>query len=139
MVCEKRTITIRRLQSLTGTLNFLCKAIIPGRVFTKLMYNKLKLVDKLGNKLKQYHHVTLDHQFKEFVEFGNSSCTMPTIHQYPDHSLTSTLYRIQRYWTSIQILVGIQIWVLVVYLGLTTLGTSGSLNSSENTNQASNT
>ena len=65
IVCEKRTITIKQLQLLTGTLNFLCKAIIPGRAFTKLMYNKLKLVDKQGNKLKQYHHVMLNHQFKE--------------------------------------------------------------------------
>ena len=64
-VTNRRTITIKIIQRLTGTLNFLSKAIVPGRTYTRMMYKKLKIVDKEGNKLKQYHHVTVDASFKE--------------------------------------------------------------------------
>ena len=62
---NKRKVTIHFIQKLTGTLNFLNRAIVPGRAFTRKMYYKLKLNDKNGFQLKQYHHVYLD---KEFVE-----------------------------------------------------------------------
>ena len=62
---QQRTITIKVVQCLTGTLNFLCKAIIPGRTFTRMMCAKLKITDKKGNHLKQYHHVSVDPSFRE--------------------------------------------------------------------------
>ena len=55
--------TIHFIQRLTGTLNFLNRVIIPGRTFTRRMYNKLKLTDKQGQPLKQHHHVNLDVNF----------------------------------------------------------------------------
>ena len=61
-VMDKRTVTVREIQELTGLLNFLAKVIIPGRVFTRRMYTKIS--DKTGH-LKQYHHITLDKQFKD--------------------------------------------------------------------------
>ena len=57
--------TIHFIQQLTGVLNFLCKAIVPGRTFMRRMYNKLKITDKTGNPLKQFHHVNLDREFKK--------------------------------------------------------------------------
>ena len=60
---EKKKVTIHFVQKLTGTLNFLNRAIVPGRAFTKSMYKKLTLKDSKGNKLKKHHHVYLNKSF----------------------------------------------------------------------------
>ena len=60
---QKKKVTIKFVQRLSGSLNFLNKAIIPGRAFTRGMYDKLKLRDAQGNMLKQYHHVNLGSTF----------------------------------------------------------------------------
>ena len=62
-VMDKKKVTIKLIQRLTGTLNFLNKAIIPGRAFTRLMYDKLKTTNALGVPLKQYHHITVGREF----------------------------------------------------------------------------
>ena len=61
----KKKVTIRFIQQLTATLNFINRAIVPGRAFRRGMYAKLKLRDRENKLLKQYHHVTLGHSFKE--------------------------------------------------------------------------
>ena len=60
---SKKKVTIKFIQRLTGTLNFLHKAIVPGRTFTREMYAKLKTTDKSGLPLKHYHHVNLGQSF----------------------------------------------------------------------------
>ena len=60
---NQRKVTIRFIQSLTGTLNFMHKAIVPGRAFTRGMYTKFKTTDSRGNQLKQHHHIWLDSEF----------------------------------------------------------------------------
>ena len=70
---EAKKSTVRGLQQLAGTLNFLCKAIHPGRVFVRRMYAKFSfehdLRDKyskpINEKLKPYHHVRLDAEFRQ--------------------------------------------------------------------------
>ena len=62
---QKKKLTIKQIQQLTGTLNFLNKAIVPGRTFTRRMYQKLTITDKHGCKLRQYHHVNLS---KDFIQ-----------------------------------------------------------------------
>ena len=54
---NKRKVKIKFIQQITGTLNFLQKAIVPGRAFTRCMYSKLKLMDAKNRPLKQHHHV----------------------------------------------------------------------------------
>ena len=49
---QQKKVTIKHIQRLTGTLNFLNKAIVPGRAFTRGMYASLTLTDKAGNPLK---------------------------------------------------------------------------------------
>ena len=61
----QRTVTIRFIQKITGTLNFLNRVIVPGRAFTKRLYSRLKVKDGQGNPLKQYHHVSLNSEFKK--------------------------------------------------------------------------
>ena len=60
---DKKKLTIKEIEKLMGTLNFLTRAIYPGRVFPRRMYAKLKTTDKTGRKLKPYHHVNLDSKF----------------------------------------------------------------------------
>ena len=65
---QKRTATIKEMEQLTGHLNFLTRAIVPGRTFTRRMYNKFtgpNAINKKGRKLKPYHHITLDAEFKK--------------------------------------------------------------------------
>ena len=65
---DKSKATVRELQVLCGYLNFLSKAIYPGRAFTRRMYSKYSFAtwQRQGNTgvLKQYHHVRLDAEFK---------------------------------------------------------------------------
>ena len=56
-VIELKKVTIKTIQQLTGTLNFLNRAIVPGRAFTRNMYTKLKITNSKGRPLKQHHHV----------------------------------------------------------------------------------
>ena len=52
---KSKKITLRELQSLTGFLNFLCKAVVPGRAFTRRLYS---YTEKL-NFMKPHHHVKI--------------------------------------------------------------------------------
>ena len=74
---NKRKAMVKELQSLCGFLNFLNKAIFPGRTFTRRMYSKFSgLIDIRmieGNQkwkqqrriaLQQHHHIRLDQEFK---------------------------------------------------------------------------
>ena len=56
---------VRFIQKIMGMLNFLHKAIVPGRAFTHGMYQKLKLTNSKGQSLKQYHHVSVGTDFKQ--------------------------------------------------------------------------
>ena len=61
MIQSKRT-TVKNIQGLAGLLNFLNRAIYPGRVFTRRMYAKGQLKTK---NLKPFHHINLDVEFKQ--------------------------------------------------------------------------
>ena len=51
-VLVKRKVTIHQIQKLCGLLNFLCRAIVPGRAFTRQIYSTLT-----GFNLRPHHHV----------------------------------------------------------------------------------
>ena len=65
-IVQKKKATVKQLQQLTGHLNFLSRAIFPGRAFTRQMYTKFTNLSrpKKGVVLKSYHHVRLDQEFK---------------------------------------------------------------------------
>ena len=80
-VSEKKKVTIKQVQCLTGLLNFLNKCIVPGRAFTHRMYSKLRITNAKGDKLKHYHHVSVDREFKldltvwlTFLQNASSRC-----------------------------------------------------------------
>ena len=60
-IADKKKVTVKQLQVLTGYLNFLTKAIHSGRTFTRRMYAKFTGLDE---KLKPHHHVTIDREFR---------------------------------------------------------------------------
>ena len=72
---DARKTTVKNLQVLTGILNFLCKAVVPGRAFLRRMYAKIDT-----KRLKPHHHVSLDvefradaHIWKLFLENANNT------------------------------------------------------------------
>ena len=74
-VISKRKVMVRFTQQLAGVLNFLAKAIIPGRTFICSMYRKIHTRNSKGEELKQYHHIMVDKEFvndsrvwKEFLD-----------------------------------------------------------------------
>ena len=59
---DKGSATVKELEKLTGFLNFLNRAMVPGRPFTRRMYAKFTGAKLIG--LHNYHHVRLDGEFK---------------------------------------------------------------------------
>ena len=79
---DRKKSTVKELQSLCGFLNFISRAVFPGRTFTRRMYAKfskvmslpggnhssqghLSMTDKGNFVLKPHHHVRLDAEFKK--------------------------------------------------------------------------
>ena len=52
--------TILQFQKLCGTLNFLCRFMIPGRVFLMRLY--VSTTTRQGKVLKQHHHVKISNE-----------------------------------------------------------------------------
>ena len=59
---DKCKAKVKNLQKLTGHLNFINRAVVPGRVFTRRMYAKFS--GSKFDKLKQYHHIQIDKEFR---------------------------------------------------------------------------
>ena len=53
---KNKKATFLEFQKLCGTLNFLCKCIVPGRAFLRRLYVK---APKGGPALKQHHHIRI--------------------------------------------------------------------------------
>ena len=73
---DRKKVTVVEIQRLAGLLNFLNKAIVPGRAFQRRMYSKYSNLTKgknrnatqeigSGSQLKPYHHINLDSEFRQ--------------------------------------------------------------------------
>lgn len=58
-VISSRKVTVLELQQLSGLLNFIGRAVVPGRAFTRRIYAKFS-----NTKLKQHHHVSVDKELR---------------------------------------------------------------------------
>ena len=102
-VITKRSLRVKTLQKITGYLNFLGKAIVPGRAFTRRLY---AMNEEKYSKMKKYHHIPMKQELKldlktwlEFLEhqdiFGrdfldfNDQITSEEINMYTDASAIS--------------------------------------------------
>ena len=88
-VVNKKSLTIKQMQRLTGILNFLNWALFAGRPFTRRMYAKFSnLKDKQEVALQPYHHVQIDNEFKVdcgvWITFLQSSNQVVLCHPFVD-------------------------------------------------------
>ena len=79
LMISKKKSTVKDMEKLAGFLNFLNKAVVPGRAFMRRMYSKFTN-QKTTLGLKGHHHVKLDKEFKddckvwlEFLEAFNKT------------------------------------------------------------------
>ena len=76
----KRKLTLEQLQQITGFLNFLGKAVVPGRAFTRRLYAHQTLVNR------KHHHIPVNREMKldlkcwlAFLEM-DEVCSRPFFH-----------------------------------------------------------
>ena len=75
-----RKATVHELQKLCGFLNFLGKAIVPGRAFTCRMYAYTK-----SNILKPHHHVRVNKELRKDLEMWTTFWHELTVFSRPGH------------------------------------------------------
>lgn len=74
LILRSKKITVHQLQRLTGLLNFFCRAVVPGRAFTRRLYTKYA-------GMRSYHHLRVDAEMKsdclmwlQFLEMDQAVC-----------------------------------------------------------------
>lgn len=67
-----KKILMHDLQRLTGLLNFLCRAIVPGRAFTRRFYFYMR-------GLKQHHHLRVNTQIRKDLKVWKAFLTEPIV------------------------------------------------------------
>lgn len=70
-ILRAKKVKVLDLQRLTGLLNFLSRAVVPGRAFTRRMYAKYK-------SMKQYHHVRVDRELRADCEMWEKFLNSPS-------------------------------------------------------------
>lgn len=69
-VLRSKKVKVLEMQKLTGLLNFLSRAVVPGRAFTRRMYNKYKA-------MPQFHHVKVDKELRSDCEMWDKFLQNP--------------------------------------------------------------
>ena len=103
---KSKKITLKQLQKICGFLNFLCRAVVPGRAFTRRLYMYTK---SQQGKLKAHHHIKINHEMREdlnmwikflqhptaycrpFLDFSQGYLEADTIQMYSDASRNFSL------------------------------------------------
>lgn len=88
----KKKVTVLQIQQLAGILNFICRAVVPGRAFTRRLYNKT-------DNLKQHYHVRVDGEMKAdltmWSRFLNMSHSVAMCRPFVDFSKVVVAEEIQ--------------------------------------------
>ena len=95
---KHKKVTIHTVQQLCGYLNFLCKAIVPGRSFTTRLYAPLKIKDKNGELLKQHHHVKITTEMKLDLALWRTFLESPDAYSRPFIDMTGKLNAKELSW-----------------------------------------
>ena len=69
---KSRKITLLQLQRICGFLNFIGRAIIPGRSFTRRLYSNI------NKSLKPFHHIKVNQEMRMDLEMWLTFLTHPT-------------------------------------------------------------
>ena len=74
---SKKKVMVRQVQKLTGFLNFLCRAIIPGRAFTRCMYGLV------SSSMLPHHHLRVTEEFKQDLVMWDKFLSTPQAYSRP--------------------------------------------------------
>ena len=98
-ILHKKKVQVHEMQQLCSYLNFLCRCVVPGRVFLRRLYSSTT-----GNVLKPHHHIKINHEQKldlkiwrkflqhpeivarPFMDFSSKILTARDIDMYSDTS-----------------------------------------------------
>ena len=87
---------VLQLQKICGFLNFLGRAIVPGRAFTRRLYSYLS---SKKNKLQQYHHIRITSEMKSDLTMWLKFLLHPAVFCRPfmDYSLIIEVNELEFY------------------------------------------
>ena len=71
--------TVLQIQKVAGFLNFLCKAIVPGRAFVRRLYSLVIANDQL----MQHHHVRITEEVRLDLQIWKEFLTNPLVFRRP--------------------------------------------------------
>ena len=74
-ILGKKKMTVHKLQSLCGFLNFLGRSVVPGRAFTRRIYAAYSG----DSKLKQHHHIRISRELKSDLLMWRQFIQHPSI------------------------------------------------------------
>ena len=74
-----KKLELRQVQQLSGYLNFLCKAVIPGRTFNRRLYS----LAENPKGLKKYHHIQITGEVRADLELWLTFLSHPSIYARP--------------------------------------------------------
>ena len=89
MFMHRRRVTLLEVQQLAGVLNFLCKAIVPGRAFLRRLYGITK-----GVKLP-HHHIRMNNQIRADLRMWLKFLGQPTAYARPFLDFDSSLSAVE--------------------------------------------
>ena len=75
---KNKKIKVHQLQQLTGFLNFLGKAVVPGRAFTRRLY--AVEIDALEKDMKKHHHIPITAEIRMDLELWQTFLQHPSIY-----------------------------------------------------------
>ena len=75
---NKKKVTVHQAQKLCGFLNFLCRAIVPGRAFTRRLYTIAG-----SSKMKPHYHVNVKSEHKMDLKVWSVFVEHPSIFSRP--------------------------------------------------------
>ena len=79
---KNKKVTVLEVQQLCGTLNFISRAIVPGRAFTRRLY--AMATAKSGKvKLMQYHHIRITGENKLDLQVWKRMLESPSVFSRP--------------------------------------------------------
>ena len=95
-VMTKKKLTVNQLQKICGILNFLGRAVLPGRVFTRCLYSHLG--GKNAN-LKPFHHLQITRDMREDLQTWDKFLNHPSVfcRKFLDFTKTLTAETVNMY------------------------------------------
>lgn len=84
IILRARKVTMYSIQRLVGLLNFLSRAIVPGRTFNRRLYDRI-------TGLKPHHHIRVDNDLREDLQVWKTFLKSPNALSRPFIDFTETL------------------------------------------------